>query len=406
MVDIIAQANKCLNCKKPSCRTGCPVSTDIPNVIQMFLAGNIDAAGKKLFDNNPLSAICSRICPHANNCMGHCILEKMNDPVKFYEIEEYISTIYLEKARLEKPEWNGHRVGIIGAGPAGITLSIVLAERGYKVSVIDSKDKIGGVLRYGIPEFRLPKTLLDHLLNRMKELGIIFRPNTLIGPTLTIDDMFRDGYEAIFIGTGVWKPNVLKIPGETLGNVHYAIDYLKNPDSYTDLGRNVVVIGGGNAAIDVARTIIRKSHSDVVMLFNRPLEQMTALKEQIDLAKIDGINFLDNVETLRILDDQIIVAPVVKENDEYVAQKEKSYSLKSDSVFIAIGQGALSNIVNNTKNIGTQEKGLVVTSSNGQTTRPGVFAGGDVVYGGKTVAQAVASAKIVADEIDAYIKSL
>lgn len=405
MPDILLQANRCLKCKNPSCQKGCPVLTDIPNVMQMFLNGKIEEAGAKLFENNPLSAFCAMICPHENNCMGHCVLNKVSDPVKFYEIEEYISTIYLEKAKLEKPEWNGHRVGIIGAGPAGLTLAFILAKRGYKITVIDSKDKIGGVLRYGIPEFRLPKSLLDKLLERMKDLDIIFRPNTLIGPTITIDDMFRDGYEAIFIGTGVWKPNTLKIPGETLGNVHFAIDYLKNPDSYS-LGSNVVIIGAGNVAIDVARTILRKSRCNVDIVFNRDASKMTALHEQIELAKIDGVTFHYYLETKQIVDDGVIVNPVKVDGDNIIEDISSQYKIPATSVLIAIGQGALSNIVKNTKNIDTQEKGLVVATEKGQTTRPGVYAAGDVVSGAKTVAQAVAATKLVADEIDEYIKSL
>lgn len=406
MPDILKQANRCLKCKNPSCQKGCPVLTDIPNVMKMFLDGKIEEAGAKLFENNPLSAFCAMICPHENNCMGHCVLNKVSDPVKFYEIEEYISTIYLEKAKLEKPEWNGHRIAIIGAGPAGLTLAFIMARRGYKVTVIDSKDKIGGVLRYGIPEFRLPKTLLDKLLNRMHDLDIIFRPNTLIGPTITIDDMFRDGYEAIFIGTGVWKPNTLKIKGETLGNVHFAIDYLKNPDSYTDLGNQIVIVGAGNVAIDVARTILRKSRCNVDIIFNRDENLMTALHEQIELAKIDGVTFHYFLETKEIVDDGVIVNPVKVVNDEYVEDESAQYKIPATSVLIAIGQGALSNIVKNTKNIDTQEKGLVVATEKGQTTRPGVYAAGDVVSGAKTVAEAVAATKLVADEMDEYIKSL
>lgn len=406
MTDILLQANRCLKCKDPSCKKGCPVSTDIPNVIKMFLSGKIDDAGEKLFKNNPLSAFCSLICPHENNCMGHCILNKVSDPVKFFEIENYISTMYLEKSRLEKPQYNGHNIAIIGAGPAGLTLAFILANKGYKITVIDSKDKIGGVLRYGIPEFRLPKNLLDKLLDRMNDLGIIFRPNTLIGPTITIDDMFRDGYEAIFIGTGVWKPNTLKIPGETLGNVHFAIDYLKNPDSYTQLGNKIVIIGAGNVAIDVARTILRKSRCKVDIIFNRGEETMTALKEQIALAKVDGVTFNTYLETKQILEDGIIVEKVIKQDDEYLIDHSEQIKIPSTSVIIAIGQGALSNIVNNTKNIDTKEKGLVVATINGQTTRPGVYAGGDVVSGAKTVAQAVAAAKLVAEEIDEYVQNL
>ena len=259
MSDIIQEAQRCLKCKKPLCKEGCPVHTEIPTILKMFLEGNMEEAGKLLFDNNPLSAICALICPHEKNCMGHCVLNHKNSPIKFFEVENYISTFFLDKAKLHPEQKNGHLVGIIGAGPAGLTLAILLAQKGYEVTIIDSKDKIGGVLRYGIPEFRLPKSLLDRLLDRMKDLGIQFRPNTLIGPTVTIDDMFDDGYDAIFIGTGVWKPNRLRIPGETLGNVHFAIDFLKNPDSYNNLGEHVVIIGAGNVAMDAARTILRKT---------------------------------------------------------------------------------------------------------------------------------------------------
>ncbi|MBO5712511.1 MAG: FAD-dependent oxidoreductase, partial [Acholeplasmatales bacterium] len=250
MSDIIQEAKRCLKCKKPLCKEGCPVATDIPNIINLFLDSQIDEAGKLLFENNPLTAICSLICPHENNCMGNCVLGRKGNPIKFHEIENYVSNFYLEKNKFEKLPTNGRLVGIIGAVPAGITLAILLAKKGYDITIFDSKDKIGGVLRYGIPEFRLPKSILDTLLRRMQELGIKFRPNTLIGPTITIEEMFTDGYDAIFIGTGVWNPNKLRIPGETLGNVHFAIDYLKNPDSYNELGNHVTVIGAGNVAMD------------------------------------------------------------------------------------------------------------------------------------------------------------
>ncbi len=409
MADIINEAQRCLKCKKPMCKEGCPVKTDIPIIMQMFLDGKMDEAGEKLFNNNPLSALCSLICPHENNCMGHCVLNRKGSPIKFYEVETYISTFYLEKAKLEKAPFNGHRVGIIGAGPAGLTLAIILAKKGYKVTIIDSKDKIGGVLRYGIPEFRLPKTLLDKLLIRMTELGILFRPNTLIGPTITIDDMFRDGYDAIFIGTGVWNPNRLRIPGETLGNVHFAIDYLKNPDSYDELGDHVVIIGAGNVAMDAARTILRKTRARVDVIFFRGREEVTALEEELDLAIVDGVKMNYYLNTVKIEDDGIIVEPVLKhENDdgsiEYINDSEHPYKINSTSVIIAIGQGALSNIVKNTKQIDTNKKGLIETTTGGKTTREGVYAAGDVVSGAKTVVEAVAATKKVADEIDLYIK--
>ncbi len=409
MADIIQEAQRCLKCKKPMCKEGCPVRTEIPVVMQMFLDGKIDEAGEKLFGNNPLTAMCSLICPHEKNCMGHCVLNRKGAPIKFYEVEQYISSFYLEKARLNRQKSNGLRVGIIGAGPAGLTIAITLAKRGYEVTVIDSKDQIGGVLRYGIPAFRLPKTLLDKLQSRMEELGIMFRPNTLIGPTITIDDMFEDGYQAIFIGTGVWKPNKLRIPGETLGNVHFAIDYLKNPDSYTQLGKKVLIIGAGNVAMDAARTILRKTSAEVDLIFFRGPEEVTALKEELDLSIIDGAKMRYYLSTQRIEVDGIIVAPVVEKVDEdgnktYYDDIEHEYKIPCDSVIIAIGQGAQSNIVKNTKELDTNAKGLIVSTEKGQTSRPGVFAAGDVVSGAKTVVQAVAASKMVADEMDNYIR--
>ncbi len=410
MSDIIQEAQRCLKCKKPLCKEGCPVHTEIPTILKMFLEGNMEEAGKLLFDNNPLSAICALICPHEKNCMGHCVLNHKNSPIKFFEVENYISTFFLDKAKLHPEQKNGHLVGIIGAGPAGLTLAILLAQKGYEVTIIDSKDKIGGVLRYGIPEFRLPKSLLDRLLDRMKDLGIQFRPNTLIGPTVTIDDMFDDGYDAIFIGTGVWKPNRLRIPGETLGNVHFAIDFLKNPDSYNNLGEHVVIIGAGNVAMDAARTILRKTSAKVDIIFFRGREEVTALEEELMLAEVDGAKMNYYLNTIKIESDGIIVEPVLKiENEDgsitYKNDTDHPYKIQSSSVIIAIGQGAQTNIVKNTKQIDTNHRGLIETSDKGATTRPGVYAAGDVVSGARTVVEAVAATKKVAEEIDQYIKN-
>lgn len=407
MFDVITEAKRCLKCKKPLCSQGCPVNTPIPTVINLFLEGKIEEAGEILFSNNPLSALCSLICPHEKNCLGHCVLNHKNAPIKFFEIEHYISSFYLEKTRLSKPELGKYMVGIIGAGPAGLTLAFILAQRGFKVTIIDSKDQIGGVLRYGIPDFRLPKTLVNKLLNKMDDLGIQFRPNTLIGPSITIDDMFEDGYDAVFIGTGVWRPNRLRIPGETLGNVHFAIDYLKNPDSYYGLGEHVVVIGAGNVAMDAARTIIRKSHSKVDVIFFRGKDQVTASKDELALAEIDGVTMNYYLNTIKIESDGIIVEPVLEQVNEdgtvsYINDSKNKFKFPATSVIIAIGQGPQSNIVTTTKQIDTNQKGLIQTTGNGETTRPGVFAAGDVVSGPKTVVDAVAFTKIVAQEIEAY----
>jgi len=226
---IIEEAKRCLQCKNPKCKQGCPVNTSIPEVIQLLLNSDIKKAGEMLFNNNPLSVICSLVCPHENQCEGNCVLGMKGSPVQISSIENYISSYYLNSSSLEKNERLNKRVAIIGSGPAGITIAFMLSLKGYDVTIFEAHDKIGGVLRYGIPEFRLPKIILDKLKDKLIELGVKIRPNTLIGPVININTLERDGYEAIFIGTGVWNPNTLNIKGESLGHVHYAIDYLKNP---------------------------------------------------------------------------------------------------------------------------------------------------------------------------------
>ena len=197
-LNIIQEAKRCLHCKQMFCRSGCPIHTPIPDMITAFLSGDIDKAGSMLFENNPLSMICSLICDHENQCEGHCILNKKNAPVQISCIEHYISESYFAKLEIKKIKRNGKKVGIIGSGPAGITIAIILAKRGYDITIFESREKIGGVLRYGIPEFRLPKTLLDQYKNLLQRLGVKIRPNTTIGVSISVDDMFRDGYSAIF----------------------------------------------------------------------------------------------------------------------------------------------------------------------------------------------------------------
>ena len=230
---IMDEANRCLQCKVPQCQKGCPIHTNIPLAIRLLKENKLNEAGKMLFENNPLTTVCSLVCNHENQCEGHCVLGRKGAPVHFSSIEKYISTTYANQMTNGPAESNGMRVAIIGSGPAGITIAIILARYGYQVTIFEGKDKIGGVLRYGIPEFRLPKSVLDDIEYRHLELkGIKIRPNTTIGGAIGIDDLFRDGYKAIFVGTGVWKPNTLHIKGETFGNVHFGINYLNNPDSY------------------------------------------------------------------------------------------------------------------------------------------------------------------------------
>ena len=230
---VMDEANRCLQCKVPQCQKGCPINTNIPMAIHLLKENKLNEAGKMLFENNPLTTVCSLICNHENQCEGHCVLGRKGAPVHFSTIENYISSTYANQMTEGPKPSNGMRVAIIGSGPAGITIAIILARYGYQVTIFEGKDKIGGVLRYGIPEFRLPKTVLDDIEYRHLALkGIKIRPNTTIGGAIGIDDLFRDGYKSIFIGTGVWKPNSLHIKGETFGNVHFGINYLNNPDSY------------------------------------------------------------------------------------------------------------------------------------------------------------------------------
>ena len=221
---VMDEANHCLGCKVPRCQQGCPIHTNIPEVIRLLKANKLDEAGRMLFENNPLTTVCSLVCNHENQCEGHCVRGIKGAPVHFSVIENYISSTYASQMTQGPAPSNGKKAAIIGSGPAGLTIAVILARYGYDVTIFESHDKIGGVLRYGIPEFRLPKTVLDDFEYRHLRLkGIKVRPNTDVGKALKIEDLFRDGYKAIFIGTGVWRPNTLHVKGESLGNVHYAI---------------------------------------------------------------------------------------------------------------------------------------------------------------------------------------
>lgn len=403
-LNVVSEARRCLNCKKPMCREGCPINTNIPEMIQLFLNGESDKAGEMLFDNNPLSTVCSLVCSHETQCQGHCVLGRKGNPVHISSIENYISDTYLDRLSFQKAPKNGKMVGIVGSGPAGITIAVELARRGYDVTIFEAKDKIGGVLRYGIPEFRLPKSILDKYKKLMLELDIKIRPNATIGGAITIDDIFRDGYDALFIGTGVWKPNSLRIKGESLGNVHYAIAYLINPDEY-DLGDNLIIIGAGNAAMDVARTAIRKGVRHVTV-FNRG-EKVAASELEYEYAKFDGVDFEHCKVPVEIKPDGVVFRDSKEYEDgsiEEVEESEKFYP--STSVIVSISQGAQDQILSRTKGIDTNKKGLLVTNEYGETTREGIFASGDIVKGAKTVVEAVKYSKLVADAMDEYMQNL
>ena len=408
MKELLLEADRCLLCKNARCKANCPINTEIPEVVKLFKEGKLDEAGEILFENNPLSAVCAVVCPHEDQCKGNCIRGIKGEPVSFCEIEELISSEYLKTVKLEKMADRSERIAIIGAGPAGITLSIILAKKGFKVTLFDAHEKIGGVLRYGIPEYRLPNSVIDRYEEILLDLGVKIRPNTLIGPVITLDKLFFDGYKAVFIGTGVWNPKTLDIKGESLGNVHYAIDYLKSPDVY-DLGKKVAVIGAGNVAMDAARVAKRNGAEEVYILYRKGFENMPCTKVELQEAKDDDIKFELFKAPIELTEEGVRYIETkneVKEDGKVVTVTIEGTEgmFECDSVIIAVSQSPRKNIVANTTGIETNKWGLVLTDDKGHTTREGVFASGDVVTGANTVVHAAAYAKVVAESIEEYCK--
>lgn len=404
-IHVLDEANRCLNCKVPQCQKGCPIHTPIPTVIQLMLNGKLDEAGWMLFENNPLTTVCSLVCDHEHQCEGHCVLGRKGAPVHFSIIESYISSTYSSKMVKGPAPSNGMRVAIIGSGPAGLTIAVLLARKGYQVTIFEGKDKIGGVLRYGIPEFRLPKSILDDFEYRHLILkNIKVRPNTTIGGAISIDDLLRDGYRSIFVGTGVWRPNALHIKGETLGHVHFGINYLNNPDSF-HLGEHVIVIGAGNAAMDVARTALRKGVR-TLQCFSRT-STVAASHHEFEYAVLEGVEFHYCKIPVEITDDGVIFADAQEKDDGSVSPIPGSERLyPADSIIISISQGPKNKLVSTTKGLNVNSRGLLMADESGHTSRPEIFASGDVVNGARTVVEAVAHSKIVAEAMDAYMQSL
>ena len=399
---IVDEANRCLNCKKPMCQQGCPVHTPIPQIIQMFKENRLMEAGERLFENNPISVICSIVCNHEKQCEGHCVLGRKGNPVHFSSIENYISDMYLDRMQLEKAEKKNQRAAVIGAGPAGMTVAIKLAKEGYDVTIFEWKDKIGGIMQYGIPEFRLSKSILDRYQIRMRELDIMIRPNTTIGAVLKIEDLLRDGYDSVFIGTGVWKARNLGIPGECLGNVYFGIDYLANASAY-QLGEKVAVIGMGNAAMDVARTALRNGARQVTFYARR--SRVAASSHEVAYAKLDGAEFEFGYAIQEINEKgPVFKKMILDEEGEVTGEEEDLVQVEADSTIISISQGPRKKLIRTTLGLEGSEKGLLIVDEDYMTTKEGVFAAGDVITGSKTVVHAVDGAKKAAEAMMHYME--
>lgn len=399
--------NKCLLCKVPRCKNNCPISTDIPRVIELYRQGKLEEAGEVLFKNNPLSVVCSIVCPHENQCSGNCIKGIKGEPVEFGNIEHYISMKYLRDLKPVKKSEKGDKVAIVGSGPAGIVMAFILAEKGYDITIFETKHKLGGMLRYGIPEYRLPNSIIDLIEEKLLDLGVKIKYNTLVGPVITLDRLLEDGYKAVFIGTGVWDPKTLNIKGEMSGHVNYAINYLMSPETF-NLGKKVIVIGAGNVAMDAAR-VAKRNGSDVTIVYRKGFEEMTATKQEIKEAKEDEVKFELFKSPVEILESGVKFKSVEKILDEngkasFNIIEDSEEIIECDSVIIAVSQSPKNNIVANTKNLETSKGGLLSVDEFGHTTREGVFASGDVVTGAKTVVEAAANAKKVAEAIDEYCK--
>lgn len=399
--------NKCLLCKVPRCKNNCPISTDIPRVIELYRQGKLEEAGEVLFKNNPLSVVCSIVCPHENQCSGNCIKGIKGEPVEFGNIEHYISMKYLRDLKPVKKSEKGDKVAIVGSGPAGIVMAFILAEKGYDITIFETKHKLGGMLRYGIPEYRLPNSIIDLIEEKLLDLGVKIKYNTLVGPVITLDRLLEDGYKAVFIGTGVWDPKTLNIKGEMSGHVNYAINYLMSPETF-NLGKKVIVIGAGNVAMDAAR-VAKRNGSDVTIVYRKGFEEMTATKQEIKEAKEDEVKFELFKSPVEILESGVKFKSVEKILDEngkasFNIIEDSEEIIECDSVIIAVSQSPKNNIVANTKNLETSKGGLLSVDEFGHTTRAGVFASGDVVTGAKTVVEAAANAKKVAEAIDEYCK--
>ena len=403
----VNEAKRCIGCKNKPCQSGCPVGIDIPEFIAHVAEGDFEAAYQVINRSSSLPAVCGRVCPQESQCEGKCTRGIKNEPVAIGRLERFVADWHRENVHTAPivPEWNGHKVAVIGAGPAGLTAAGDLAKLGYKVTVYEALHVAGGVLMYGIPEFRLPKSVLDdfeyrHL--RLKDIKV--RPNTDVGKALRLEDLFRDGYKAIFIGTGVWRPNTLHIKGESLGNVHYAINYLQNPDVY-HLGRRLIVIGAGNAAMDVCRTALRHGtrHVECFSLSKK----ITASEYEASYAKLEGVNFHFNKKPVEITDKGVVFRDLNEAEDGTLTDIPDTEELyPSDSVIVSISQGPCTTITESEHDLKTNERGLFVTDELGHTSMPGVFASGDAVKGARTVVEAVAYSKKVAEAMHEYMQTL
>ncbi|HIU63788.1 MAG TPA: NAD(P)-dependent oxidoreductase [Candidatus Avacidaminococcus intestinavium] len=436
MHEAIAEAKRCLHCSRPLCRTGCPIENNIPAFIRALSEGNIGAAYEIIAERSNLPAICGRVCAHERQCEAHCILAKKNAAIAIGSLEMFIADFAHEYGVTLLPPSTGKRgkVAIIGSGPAGLTVAGDLAKMDFDVTIFESQPEPGGVLLFGIPEFRLEKNVVRREISILKDLGVKIITDVLVGPDLNVDDLFAKDFDAIFMGTGTALPNILNIPGQHYAGIVTSTYFLRvivlsdsgkldKKETLLDAEANVIVIGAGNVAVDAARTAIRRTTGSVTVVYHKTAAEMSCLHSEYEAALAEGVQFEFLKKPVAYLDEQqlhdyatpatasaapvagILFETIAKDADGNFTSTNQQQALPCDFVILAVGQKPASRIVSTTKGIQVDDRGFVITKERpyGMTTRAGVFSSGDVVHGPKTVVLAMKESKKVAAGIAQYI---
>lgn len=423
------EAERCLHCPTKPCISGCPVAVNIPDFIEQVKEGNFEEAYQIIRETSSLPAVCGRVCPQEKQCEAKCVRGIKGESVGIGRLERFVADWHREnvKEEVKRPESNGHKVAVVGAGPAGLTCAGDLAKKGYQVSVFEALHVAGGVLMYGIPEFRLPKAVVQNEIDGLKQMGVDIQTNMVIGRSESVDDLFEQGYESVFIGSGAGLPNFMNMPGENLKGVYSANEFLTRcnlmkaykdgVDTPIQHPKRAVIVGGGNVAMDAARCAKRLGVEEVTIVYRRSMEELPARKEEVEHAMEEGIIFKLLTNPVRVLGDENgwvcgmecvsmeLGEPDASGRRRPVEIKGSNFVIDVDCMIMAIGTSPNPLIRSTTKGLETNKKGCLITDDNGATTREGVFAGGDAVTGAATVILAMGAGKTAAKAIDEYIQN-
>lgn len=423
------EADRCLQCKHKPCVNGCPVKVQIPEFIQKIKEGKFEEAYQIIKETNALPAVCGRVCPQESQCEAKCVRGIKNEPVGIGRLERFAADYHMthEEDNITKPESNGHKVAVVGAGPAGLTCAGDLAKKGYDVTIFEALHEAGGVLVYGIPEFRLPKDIVKKEINALKALGVKVETDMVIGKVLEIDELFDQGYESVFVGSGAGLPNFMGMPGENLNGVFSANEFLtrfnlmkaykEGVDTPIFKAKRAAIIGGGNVAMDAARCAKRVGMEEVYIVYRRSMNELPARAEEVEHAEEEGIIFKTLTNPVRVLGDEDgyvcgmeCVEMELGEPDESgrrrpIVKEGSNFVLDVDCMIMSIGTSPNPLIRHTTEGLEANKWGCLVTDEHGKTTREGVYAGGDAVTGAATVILAMGAGKEAAAAMDEYIQS-